>query len=541
MIEVSREFKQAVYAPIRKTAAKVVFAILDNGAYGDATPSATSNASISRILQLTDKKREMSHKYGTFERDYFKLDGSFRIPPKPTELESDLGWWSGEICGAGGVFANPQTVTLDFSEGHNSIGLTIIFDTLANEYAVDFDIFVYRANDELIASKEVVDNNSSSYVWINGLDDYNKVVVTIKKWVRPYRRARIVEVDFGAFQEYAGDKLIKVNLIEQMNVVGDTLPANEIKFVIDNSSKEFNILNPQGFYRFLKERQEVSLSIGVEIEDDIFEYVNMLGYYLVDWQSDEGALTTTLTARNIFDLLDKEYSQGTVTNLYELTEDVLLKANVPNYFIHPSLRDYTTSGFPDKVTYRKALQCIGIASKSALYQSRDAKFIIEPFVVLDENTSYINFAGPDMFTGMVTPTVYSGYDMKNITFDNVYKEPQINLDKLIQTLVMVVHSNGTKTEYAFHNEGVKEGATLKCDNPLINSLSHATEIAKWIIVESNLRALYQVNWRQNPALECGDIVFIEDSFGAQKQSRITKQEYEFAGFLSGKTESKGGV
>jgi hypothetical protein len=42
-------------------------------------------------------------------------------------------------------------------------------------------------------------------------------------------------------------------------------------------------------------------------------------------------------------------------------------------------------------------------------------------------------------------------------------------------------------------------------------------------------------------LECGDIVLIEDSFDMKKQSRITKQEFYFAGYLSGKTESKGGV
>ncbi|MEG0450584.1 MAG: hypothetical protein RR595_12070, partial [Lysinibacillus sp.] len=314
-----------------------------------------------------------------------------------------------------------------------------------------------------------------------------------------------------------------------------------LKFVIDNSSKEFNILNPSGFYRFLKERQEVSLSIGVEIGDGVFEYVSTKGYYLTDWQSDEGALTTTFTARNIFELFEKEYAQSVVSNLYDLAEDVLIKAGVPKYFIDPSLKDISTNGFVDKVTYRKALQCVGIASKSAVYQDRSGTVIIKPFVILDESTSYINFAGIDVFTGMITPTVYSGYDMKNITFDNVYNEPQINLEKLVQTLIVTVYSNGSKTEYAFTNPGIKEGATLKCDNPLINSVELATSVANWVISESNLRAIYQVNWRQNPALECGDIVFVEDSFGAQKQSRITKNEYEFAGYLSGKTETKGGV
>ncbi|GGA31676.1 hypothetical protein [Psychrobacillus lasiicapitis] len=543
MIETSKEFKEAVYAPIRKTTAKINFEILDNDAYEDAEVSSNSEAPLSRKEQVTNKVRRLTNKYATFERNYFRLDGSFRIPPKPEEdSTNEVGWWSGDTCGADGIFVVPQTLTLTFTEERNSMGLTIYFDMNTDEYATDFDIDVYQADDILIASEKITGNKQSSFIWVQGLDGYRKIVITVRKWVNPYRRARIAELDFGVVNEYEGDKLIKVNLIEQMNVVGDTLPANELKFTIDNSSKEFNILNPEGFYRFLKERQEVSLSFGVEIEENVYEYVQAKGYFLTDWQSDEGALTTTFTARNIFELLEKEYNPAsTFNNFYDLAEDVLISAGVIFYSIDESLRDIPTEGFPEKLTYRKALQCIGIASKSAVYQDRSGTVIIKPFEILDESTSYIHFAGADMFTGMVTPTVYSGFDMKKITFDNVYKEPQIKLDKLLQSLIVTVYEGATKLEYEFHNPEVKEGASLKVDIPLINSLEHARDVAQWIITESNLRALYQVNWRQNPSLEPGDIVFIEDSFGAEKQSRITKQEYEFAGYLNGKTESKGGV
>jgi len=540
--EVSQEFKQAVYAPIRKAEAKVSFEILDNEAYEDNTSAVSSEAEISRTAQLTNKERSMSHKYATFERDYFKLDGSFRIPPRPDEGDNELGWWSGELCGADGVFAVPQTVEFTFVEEHNSMGLTIHFDDRTREYAADFDIDVFRLNGTPVTKTTVTGNTKTTYVWVQGLDNYGRIVITIKRWAKPFRRARIAEVDFGVIQVYEGDKLIKVNLIEQMNVVGDTLPANEIKFTIDNSSREFNILNPDGFYRFLKDRQEVDLSIGVEIAEDEFEFIDIKKYYLTDWQSDEGALTTTFTARNILELLEqKEYLPNAVETLYDLAEDVLMNAGVEHYVIDEGLRDIPTTGFPEKITSRKALQCIGIAGKAAVYQDRAGITTIKRFEILDESTSYIHFAGPHMFSGMVTPMVDPGWDMKNITFDNVYKEPQIKLDKLVKTLVMTVYIDGEKVEHAFENEGVKEGSTLKCDNPLIQSVEHAEEIAHWIISESNLRALYSINWRQNPALECGDIVLVEDSFGMKKQSRITKQEYEFTGYLRGKTETKGGV
>lgn len=543
MIEVSPQYKQAIYAPTRMTAAKVSFEILDNEAYEDNSVSVTSEAEIGRKGQLTNKIREMSHKYATFERDYFRLDGSFHIPPRADEGHNELGWWSDVIADENGVFNPPQAVTWTFGEEHNSMGLTIYFDVLAGEYAAEFDIDVFRLDGTPIAHESVEGNISTSYVWVHGLDNYGKIIITIRKWGRPYRRARITEMDFGVIKEYDGDKLIKVSLVEQMNIVGDTLPANELKFTIDNSDKEFNILNPQGFYRFLKERQEVGLSLGVEVAENEFEYLNFEKYYLTDWQSDEGALTTTLTARNIFELLEqREYTQLATGTLYSLTEDILKRSGVERYFIDDGLKEIPTNGFPEKIKARKALQCIGIAAKCAVYQDRQGVLNIRQFKVLDAQTTYMVYAGADIFAGEMTyPSVDKGYDMKNITFDNVYKEPQIKLDKLVQSLVMTVYIDGQKQETTFYNEEVKEGAALKCDNPLIQSQELATDVANWILSESNLRALYQVNWRQNPCLEPGDIVLVEDSFGAKKQSRITKNEFQFQGYLTGKTETKGGV
>lgn len=545
MIEVSHAYKQAVYAPARRAAAKVTFEILDNEAYGDNTSTVTGEAPISRKAQLTNKIRAMTYKYATFERDYFKLDGSFYIPPAPDESpESELGWWSEAICDADGAFSPHQAVEFIFGEEHNSMGLTITFDPVAKEWASDFDIEIYRANGTLIYSESVIGNNKPVYVMVHGLDNYGKIIITIKKWAKPYRRARIIEVDFGVIQEYKDDKLIKLNILEEMNVVGDTIPANELKFTIDNSNREFNILNPEGFYRFLKERQEVMASIGVEVTEGGFEYIDFNRYYLVDWQSDEGALTTTFTARNIFELLEYkeyQYTGAGIISLYDLAEDVLIQAGVEEYAIDTALTEIDTQGFTDSLAARKALQYIGIAGKAAVYQDRQGVLQVKQFKTLDIVTTYWVYCGVDMYCGMAYPAVDAGYDMKNISFDNVYSPPQIKLDKLLKTLIMAVYDNGSKQEVNFNNLGVKEGVTLRCDNLLVNSPAHAQEIAEWIIAESNLRALYQINWRQNPCLECGDIVLVEDSFDAKKQSRITKQEFEYQGYLSGRTESKGGV
>ena len=538
MISVSNQFKDAVYAPIRKTSAVVTFEILDEESYEDNTITVSSEAEISKAAQITNKVRNMRFNYGTFEQDYFKLDGSFRIPPVPGEDdESEFGWWSNELSDETGVFIQNQIVELTFSTVHTAAGLTIIFNQNTNEYATDFDIDVYNNVDGLILHRTVTDNILPVFVFEESIDEYKRIVITIKKWSHPFRRAKIAEVDFGIIREYTDETLINLSILEELNIINDTIPSNELKFSVDNSDRAFNILNPTGIYRFLKERQTVNVMIGVEITENNFEYVNAGTYYLSEWQSDEGALITNFTAKDIFEFLESEdYVSILNTNLYDLTVDLFNKVGIKHYNIDKSLVDVPVNGFLEKINARTALQHIGIAGTCVVYQDRNKFVNVKKLSLLDEGTSYLSFVGND-FCGAVYPAVESGFDMRNITFDNVFQEPQITLDKQVKTVEIEMG----ESVVVVNDPNVKNGSTLKVSNPLITTAAHAQVVGQWILNESQLRALYVVDWRQNPALECGDIVVIEDSFGGKKQSRIVKQEFNYEGFLSGKTETKGGV
>ncbi|MEK4453893.1 hypothetical protein [Paenibacillus sp. FSL L8-0506] len=621
MIDVSRQYKKAVYAASRKTSAQIEFQILNNEAYEEVSKiSVSSSAPQSRQTQVVNKVRKMSKKYGTFEPDYWLLDGSFHILPRTNEnLSSELGWWSDAICNDDGTFPTEQMLTIDFTSPIETLGVAITFDTLTGEHPSNFKITFLSATAEVINTLEVVGNTTAYYVSATPVSGYQHLELTISKWSKGSRRARVTEVDFGVIQTYDGNKLISVNLLEEMNVVGDTLPSNEIRFVVDNSDKAFNILNPQGYYKFLEKNQEVSLSIGLEIAQGSFEFVHIAKYYLTDWKSDEGTLTTTFTARDFLDALETiDYVSIADTNLYALAEDIFQKAGITSCVIDAGLQSIPTQGFKSKISSRKALQCIGIAAKAAIYQDRATGVpMIRRFAEVDARTTFLNYTGePDMITGTGTHMYADGgYQMKMIDFDNAYKEPQIKLedavknidmtvfnyledtfDQVLNTSVtisgsttvffeyqtpiisasaqinitgaisytvsktydvgveMVIVADGTvtiaisgktlaaaTTVYRLSNTAVKEGKTLLVENPLINSPEQALEVGNWLAAELSERAVYAVNWRQNPALECGDIVLIEDSFGNKKQSRITKQEYSFQGYLGGKSETRGGI
>lgn len=563
MIEVSREYKEAMNLKNERAAsARVVFEILDNEAYRKNKISTSKESEISKSNQLTNKIRDMETKYATFEKNYLKLDGSFHIPPKNTDLNCknvELGYWSDEISNKDGYFALNPVIELVFSEPCNSMGLTLNFDSRANVYPVFFNIKIFNNKNEIIVNEDIKDNNSTVFMLEKGLDNYTKIVLTFKKMNKAFRRLRLTEIDFGIIKEYKKKDIISLNLIEELDITSNELSSNEVKVTIENLAKDFNILNPQGFYRFLREKQEMKVFLGIKSIDaskdietikkeviDGFEEVPAGTFYLNTWKSEEGGIKTTFTARDIFEIIKEyDYENEINSNMYDLAEDIIKVCNVEKYNIDENLKLIKTEGFKKKINARKALQHLGIATKSAIYQDRYGVLQVKQFEVLDEeDTLNIHYIGDsNLFLGVNTySTIDTGYDMKQITLDNAYNEPQIELDDLIKNIEVVIYdyTKESKETYLLTDETVKEGKTLKVDNPLITDMDTAKTIASWLLQEYRLRAIFKVNWRQNPCLEPGDLVNIENRYG-DSLSRIIKNEFEFKGYLTGKTTTKGGV
>lgn len=516
MIPVTQQYKDAVYATSRATGAKIIFQIVDVTAQGDASAAVTSEASISKKDQIIDGKTELSGKYATYENNYWKLDGSFVLPPKPTETGYDVGWWSSELSGANGTFVTPQVITLQFATDHSSIGLTIIFDQLTNEYAADFTIQVYDSVDNIIHTETVIGNALSKYLLEQNLSSYRKVVITITKWATGYRRARITEVAFGIVEEYTGSEIIGANVLEEIDTTSNQVSSNEVKFVLDNQSKDFNILNPDGIYPYLQRRQKIQPYIGIEKADTTLENIPMGVYYLIEWKSDEGTLTASFTARDILDILAQDDYAGdsyTAETLYDIAVAVFTAAGIADYEIDTALQSIAVTGTLPKANYKETLQTIALAGKSVLYSDRYGKAIIKQL----DNTAL----------------------SESITYDNVYASPLIKLDKLINTIY--VDLGATTYTYVDPNKPAGEQTlSAAIDNPLINTEAHAADVAVWLMTEYKKRFLYEISWRMNPAYEPGDIVTVEDDFSEDKTVRITKQEFNFAGYLSGKTNGRGG-
>ncbi|ALC92057.1 hypothetical protein AM500_21355 [Bacillus sp. FJAT-18017] len=370
--------------------------------------------------------------------------------------------------------------------------------------------------------------------------------------------ARIFFTLYGVTKEYSDETIISFNLLEEMSTINETLPTNELRVTLDNTGAEFDILTLAKMNEIIASRPEIRLELGLvmeEISDPIFigfpieqhsfiEWVPMGIYYLSEWKNETAAMSISLIGQDCFNMLAQiSYNNTAASNLYNLAVDVLQKAGITKFSVDDSLKRISSPGFKGRLNSREALQHIGIAGKAAVYQDRTGTVIIKPFTALDASSNYLNYCGQSYYFGGAYPLVTNGFGMKNIEYDQMFEEPEISLDKSIYEVVVKVYESTGEREVVVVNTSIKgtNGDSFAIANPLITTESHARDVANWIITESNYNAIYKTIWRQNPILECADVILVEDSFEAKKQTRIFRQEFSYEGYLNGVTESRGGI
>lgn len=523
MYPVSEQYKTGIYATSRLNRGRVTFSLTDVSAEGDVTSIDTSPENVlSNKSQLNDNVRESSYKLVTTEPDRVTLDGSWSFADDNLSNNGQVGWISDEMCDDNGVFGTPQVLTVEFSEDHTSVGLTISFDTLANEYAADFTITAYNASDAVIATYTVTGNDQSLIASEGQMVDYRKLKVAITKWSVPNRRARVAEVDFGIIKVYSGDSgLVRIELNEELNLTSSSIPSPEFKFVVDNSSREFNILNPTGFYKSLQQQQKVTGEIGLELDNGSIEWVPLGNYLLWEWQSDEGSLTTTFYARTQLDLMASIYYENLTpapTTLFTLATNLFSLCGITKYYLDPSLMNITTNGLVKKANCKDVLQMIAIAGCVNVYVTRDSVITVKPLPALTNSVD-------------------------TISMNDQYAEPKINLDAIVKQISVNYFTNlDTSVAVDVVNSSVTTGdALVLSENTLIDSAPRATAVGNWILAQNNNRAIYTANWRGNQAQEIGDVVGIGNSYGQDKNAYVTKTDLTYLGYVQVTTEAKGVV
>jgi hypothetical protein len=303
-------------------------------------------------------------------------------------------------------------------------------------------------------------------------------------------------------------------------------------------------------------------------------------------------MTASFTAHDILDFLEQStYRRGKVQNatLTALATDILDDAGITDYNIDTALTSITVGGNIPICSHREALQYVAVAGQAVVYVDRDNVVQIKqldtvaeddfidfdnvydkPKIVLDKLVNTVEVPVSNYTLRGASEEVFNGVIYVNGT-ENIW----IEYESAPCASVTALASGGTLNSATYYGNGALLNLTgtgnitvtatgkvydvsntpyslldgtapageatlqLKVSNPLLTSISLASDVAQWILDEKKKRFIYEINWRGNPAHECCDIIPVEDIYGQNLDVRLTKNELSFDGTLRAKTSGRG--
>lgn len=358
MLETSARYKEFVYARdyARHFLPEIILKIIDVAARGLGAYVASDEAYYSRISQLTDENFNGAFTWGTLEDFQFLLAGTKGI--MPVLPSGQLGLCTERMSDANGVFDPPIVLTCTYKDKVTTVGRTLLFDT--NFDAVPSDIELeYYSTGLLVHSVHITDNASYTVTSAEGVDAYDRVIIKFNKTSRPFRRLHLIEDIPGIYFSYGREEVVSIDINQSVSIFSNELIAGEVIFQVENAKKTLDILNPDGFEKYLRQQQPVEINFIMVFPDNTTERVPVGLLTLTEWKSQKGSINAQFTARDGIAALNREeYIKGIFpkvpVSLYEYAEIVLKDAGLSDYIIDSEFMNiYTTAPLP--IDYHKEL------------------------------------------------------------------------------------------------------------------------------------------------------------------------------------------
>lgn len=499
MIESSAAFKEAIRADSRRIYVKAVVDITDPDIqYGGL--SSSPEAWFSDINQLIDKKLSADNNNETLEHNRWLLDGdSGFFSEDKNEIKNEIGYVSEAISGEDGYFEAPVLIELSFSNVSVLQAFMIVFSAEENDgYAKDFTVELLAENDVLF-SKNITDNSESVCVF-EGFTAENpvKISMAITKWSRPERRARLLEIVPGLFEEWGNDQLAQFNITQQADITNMSVRYGTASLKIDNQSKRFAPRNKAGIFKSLEERQGIELSVGVRLPDGETEYKRTGTFYQYEggWKTSENGLVITWQLVDIVGLVsNREFivPETLPTTLEGWIAAVIaqLGANFENkYKVDEAFADLPviTSG-AERVRGRSCGEIL-----------RFACMAVGTWLRADAETGYL----------IVEPLKNEG---NVLDLDNMKSFPVIKGNNDLAALVINVFDESSgeeKRQLVFGGSDTAAENTGNVDNPFIRTDDAAAAAAQSILSGYGGNQI-ETSGRGDPSSEIGDldVIFVE--------------------------------
>ena len=512
MVEVSDKWKEKFNETlVPESFVEITCGITEPGINKKATIVTSSAAPFSTFHNIALSDNASISRYSTGEPNLTVLDGSCSIVPSSPPYGT-TGFLSAEIFDD----SSHPVIRLELpSENKSSIpGVSICWSTAFNEYATDFSVSAYLGAKKL---KTVTVNGNKSIrsdveVELSGFD---AVELEVLKWCLPDRRVRVEQVKIGRYLVFDKTKILSYIHSSARDPISGQLSQESISFSLDNSDRTWDSVNPQGIYKYIYERQPVTVRYGMDV-DGKTEWVSGGMFFLSEWSVPANSIEASFQARDAFLYLSStKYTGRKYGTLYEMCYDALelLEADEITFDISDELKDYSTDITSDESTYHNSdiLQLAANAAGMALYQTRDG--------VIKINRVY----GADASNPVLDIPVLNNYSWPEITF--------------AQNMLNVVTTVGNAT-YAYPENPSGKGVSQTLSNVMLTKdilAKSRNALTESYGVLSNRRKA-SLTYRASPTIDALDMVKIHHQFNYDAVLLATNVKYTFNGCFKGTVE-----
>lgn len=373
---------------------KVKFKIIDPEANPDL--STNSEESFSELGNVKKSEIVQTKNYATLEKNFWVLNDSQPILGSESLEQTYISSFvSDENC----LFSDEARLTIESSIYLTTLGLTMVFDSIDKNYAKKLNIKAYR-DDNIIMDMDYTLNSYSDRVIFADNEElvrWNKIEIYFIESSLPYRRIRVNQLMFGIVETYTDENILSAESKEKTTMINSELPTHTFKFTIDNMNKLFNPDNPQGWHRYILEKQPISYEWGYQLDDGTTEWI-LGGNMLLTGTADVGENQVSFSTTTLINYLTKIYKKGVYNangrSLYDLAVDVLEDSDIDNsqYNLWEGLKNIKTDAPLPKLEARQLLQIISTTGNCIFFTNRENIINIQPFnYVLNPNGMSYSF------------------------------------------------------------------------------------------------------------------------------------------------------
>ena len=225
----------------------VDYNLYDLTALEDAKESTGSNSGFADLSLI--KQDISAPNYGTLEHNFFVLDGSMEEFPDNPE---NLVYFSSGQSDPDGYFANEQSVSVQFSESHTSVGITLTF---LDAYPVELMIQWFDISGKLIDKRSFYPESLVCFCE-HQVEEYYRIKIIFKKAL-PWHNVKLQHVKYGTSVTWNSATIKSGKLITDVDPISDKISTDKLTFEFVDKYDDFNIGNPSGLHKTFQRKQSM--------------------------------------------------------------------------------------------------------------------------------------------------------------------------------------------------------------------------------------------------------------------------------------------